>query len=54
MKVFIGYTRYWPCLYACMLAKLVQIERFEDKAKIAKYAGLYWKRKQSGNFNRHH
>lgn len=35
---------------AGILAELGQIERFEDEAKIAKYAGLYWKRKQSGNF----
>ncbi|MBC3901714.1 IS110 family transposase [Acetobacterium malicum] len=39
-----------PVYAAGILAELGQIERFEDEAKIAKYAGLYWKRKQSGNF----
>lgn len=39
-----------PIYAAGILAELGQIERFEDEAKIAKYAGLYWKRKQSGNF----
>jgi transposase len=35
---------------AGILAEIGQIERFEDQTKLAKYAGLYWKRKQSGNF----
>jgi transposase len=39
-----------PVYAAGILAELGQIDRFEDEAKIAKYAGLYWKRKQSGNF----
>lgn len=39
-----------PVYAAGILAELGQIERFEDEAKIAKYAGLYWKKKQSGNF----
>lgn len=39
-----------PIYAAGILAELGQIERFEDEAKIAKYAGLYWKQKQSGNF----
>lgn len=39
-----------PIYAAGILAELGQIERFEDEAKIAKYAGLYWKLKQSGNF----
>jgi transposase len=39
-----------PVYAAGILAELGQIERFENEAKIAKYAGLYWKRKQSGNF----
>ena len=34
---------------AGILAEIGQIERFDDQAKLAKYAGLYWKRKQSGN-----
>lgn len=39
---------------AGILAETGQIERFEDQAKLAKYAGLYWKRKQSGNFESEH
>ncbi len=39
-----------PVYAAGILAELGQIERFENEAKIAKYAGFYWKRKQSGNF----
>ncbi|PKM75738.1 MAG: IS110 family transposase [Firmicutes bacterium HGW-Firmicutes-15] len=39
-----------PVYAAGILAELGQIDRFEDETKIAKYAGLYWKRKQSGNF----
>lgn len=39
-----------PVYAAGILAELGQIDRFEDEAKIAKYAGLYWKRKQSGNY----
>lgn len=35
---------------AGILAEIGQIERFEDQAKVAKYAGLYWKRKQSGSY----
>ena len=35
---------------AGILAEIGQIDRFEDQAKLAKYAGLYWKRKQSGNY----
>lgn len=38
-----------PVYTAGILAEIGQIERFEDQAKLAKYAGLYWKRKQSGN-----
>lgn len=35
---------------AGMIAEIGQIERFEDQTKIAKYAGLTWKVKQSGNY----
>jgi len=35
---------------AGIIAEIGQIERFEDDAKLAKYAGLYWKKSQSGNF----
>jgi transposase len=38
-----------PVYTAGILAEIGQIERFEDQAKLAKYAGLYWKWKQSGN-----
>lgn len=38
-----------PVYCAGILAEIGQIERFEDQAKLAKYAGLYWKRSQSGN-----
>ena len=33
-----------------ILAEIGQIERFPDQSQLAKYAGLTWKRKQSGNF----
>lgn len=39
-----------PVYSAGILAEIGQIERFENEAKLAKYAGLYWKRKQSGNY----
>lgn len=39
-----------PVYGAGILAEVGQIERFEDQAKVAKYAGLYWKRKQSGSY----
>jgi len=39
-----------PVYAAGILAEIGQIDRFENEAKIAKYAGLYWKRKQSGNY----
>ena len=35
---------------AGILAEVGQIERFDDQAKVAKYAGLSWKVKQSGNY----
>ncbi|WP_412851075.1 IS110 family transposase [Bacillus paranthracis] len=35
---------------ASILAEIGQIERFETQVQLAKYAGLYWKRSQSGNF----
>ncbi|WP_066185550.1 IS110 family RNA-guided transposase [Gracilibacillus timonensis] len=35
---------------AGITAELAQIDRFDTEAQIAKYAGLYWKRKQSGDF----
>jgi len=39
-----------PVFAAGILAEIGQIERFEDQAKLAKYGGLYWKKKQSGSW----
>ena len=39
-----------PVFTAGILAEIGQIERFEDQAKLAKYSGLYWKKKQSGSW----
>ncbi|ANS45973.1 transposase [Bacillus thuringiensis] len=35
---------------AGLLAEIGEIQRFEDQTKLAKYAGLSWKIKQSGNY----
>jgi transposase len=35
---------------AGIAAELANIDRFDTQAKVAKYAGLYWKRSQSGDF----
>src|SRR5699024_5445622 len=39
-----------PVFTAGIVAEIGQIERFEDETKIAKYAGLYWRKHQSGRF----
>ncbi|WP_142836515.1 IS110 family RNA-guided transposase [Planococcus salinarum] len=39
-----------PVFTAGIIAEIGQIERFEDESKIAKYAGLYWRKHQSGRF----
>lgn len=39
-----------PVFAAGIIAEIGQIERFEDETKIAKYAGLYWRKYQSGRF----
>src|SRR5690625_325960 len=39
-----------PVFTAGIIAEIGQIERFADETKIAKYAGLYWRRHQSGRF----
>jgi transposase len=39
-----------PVYAAGLLAEIGQIERFENQAKLAKYAGLTWKVSQSGIF----
>ncbi|PEF69522.1 IS110 family transposase [Bacillus cereus] len=37
-----------PVYAAGLLAEIGQIQRFDDQSKLAKYAGLSWKRSQSG------
>lgn len=39
-----------PVFTAGIIAEIGQIGRFEDETKIAKYAGLYWRKHQSGRF----
>lgn len=39
-----------PVYTAGIIAEIGNVERFESQAQIAKYAGLYWKKSQSGNF----
>lgn len=39
-----------PVYAAGILAEIGQIDRFDNEAKLAKYAGLSWKEKQSGNY----
>ncbi|MBP2259179.1 transposase [Virgibacillus campisalis] len=39
-----------PVFVAGIIAEIGQIERFENEEKIAKYAGLYWRKHQSGRF----
>lgn len=39
-----------PVFAAGIIAEIGQIERFDDETKIAKYAGLYWRKHQSGRF----
>lgn len=39
-----------PVFAAGILAEIGQIDRFEDESKMAKYAGLYWRKHQSGRF----
>ncbi|GGL66029.1 IS110 family transposase [Sporolactobacillus putidus] len=39
-----------PVYTAGLLAEIGQIDRFDNEAQLAKYAGLYWKVSQSGNF----
>lgn len=38
-----------PVYTAGLLAEIGQIDRFSDQSKLAKYAGLTWTKKQSGN-----
>lgn len=50
---FSGSNEYFWCLSSVYAAGLIteigQIERFENQAKLAKYAGLHWKKSESGN-----
>ncbi|THJ37381.1 IS110 family transposase, partial [Priestia megaterium] len=39
-----------PVFAAGIIAEIGQIDRFDDEAKVAKYAGLYWRKHQSGRF----
>ncbi|MCI1858433.1 MAG: IS110 family transposase [Sporolactobacillus sp.] len=39
-----------PVYAAGLIAEIGQIDRFDNEAQLAKYAGLYWKVAQSGNF----
>jgi transposase len=39
-----------PVFTAGIIAEIGQIDRFEGETKIAKYAGLYWRKHQSGRF----
>ena len=39
-----------PVYSAGIIAEIGQIDRFDNQAKLAKYAGLTWKQYQSGNF----
>lgn len=40
-----------PVYSAGILAEIGQIKRFENQSQLAKYAGLAWKKYQSGSFN---
>lgn len=39
-----------PVYTAGLIAEIGQIDRFDNEAQLAKYAGLYWKVSQSGTF----
>lgn len=41
-----------PVYAAGILAEIGQIDRFDHEGKLAKYAGLYWPKHQSGNFQK--
>lgn len=41
-----------PVYTAGILAEIGQIDRFSNQAKLAKYAGLYWPKSQSGQFEK--
>lgn len=39
-----------PVFTIVIIAEIGQIEKFDDETKITKYAGLYWRKQQSGRF----
>lgn len=41
-----------PVYAAGIIAEIGQIERFDHEGKLAKYAGLYWPKKQSGSYQK--
>lgn len=56
-KIMVGLTQtlnsipgFGPVFAAGIIAEIGQIDRFDDETKIAKYAGLYWRKHQSGRF----
>ena len=49
-NVLISIPGIGPVLSAGIMAEIGDINRFENQAKLAKYAGLAWRQHQSGNF----
>lgn len=43
-----------PVYSAGIIAEIGSIDRFDNEAKLAKYAGLAWRQKQSGTFDSEH
>lgn len=43
-----------PVYSAGIIAEIGNIGRFDNEAKLAKYAGLAWRQKQSGDFDSEH
>lgn len=43
-----------PVYSAGIIAEIGSIDRFDNEAKLAKYAGLAWRQKQSGDFDSEH
>ena len=40
------------CVCRRLIAEIGQIDRFDHESKLAKYAGLYWPKHQSGKFQK--
>lgn len=49
-QTIVSIPGFGPVFTAGIIAEIGQIERFDDETKIAKYAGLYWHKHQSGRF----